>query len=173
MSLSRELDAAQPGIWTVGKMAIDGSGLFQHWKVGSGVPSTPAEYADQFITFAQTWAAEQDAAIGAICWIQGEQDAAIDAGFGAQYETLLTALVAHWRAALGANVPVIVIKLHTSSSGLNTSVIRAQQVSFAASVANVALIDVDDLVLTDGLHFDADSLVEIGVRVVAALMGMA
>lgn len=175
VSLARDLDAAQPGLWSIAKMAIDGSGLFQHWRTGAGVPGVDSggETSEQFIAFAQACALAQNADVRALLWIQGEQDAAIDSGFGDDYASYLAATAAVWRAALG-NFVFLVVRLHADSNdtlGPNRDLIRAQQEAFVLADGNAVLIDVDDLTLQDTVHFDADSLVVIGQRAATAYLG--
>src|SRR5262249_34905194 len=74
LSMVRDLDAAGLGTWFVAKFGIDGSGLQDHW-ISSSYPTSGTKLKQQMLDFITARLAEQGARLGAVIWIQGENDA--------------------------------------------------------------------------------------------------
>ncbi len=99
-------------------------------------------------------------------WIQGEHDATLSVNanaYAANMETFHTSIEATY-----PGTPLIVIQLHSGASPTYTSVVRAQQVLFRNTHAWTSLVDCSDLTLADGLHYNADSYITVGLRIAAA-----
>lgn len=99
----------------------------------------------------------------AICWHQGESDAAQTTSY---YSGKLSELIAEYRAEItGAeNVPFILGKVPDWSTAYSAT-IRLAHERIPRMIDNTALVETDDL--TDGgdsLHFDAASLRTMGTR---------
>lgn len=115
----------------------------------------------------------KDGTLKAILWHQGEGDS--NPKSAAVYEEKLTALIARFRAELGApNVPFIIGQLGKFEaegapwSEGRTAVDRAQK-AVAAKVPNVYFVNADGLVSKgDKLHFSTASAQELGRRYAAA-----
>lgn len=119
-------------------------------------------------------ASGQASRVDGLFWMQGESDAA-NSDDAWRYAERLTKLIVRVRTDLEQpTLPVVIgrVNVHIDSSVAYSlpyvNVIRAQQAFVAANVPYTALVDTDDLALTsDGLHFDAKSELDLGLRFAA------
>lgn len=152
----------------IAKYAIGAAGLDEHLGVASDYPTDGDNVHAQFLA----WVAEQEEALNCyfagLVWIQGNGDAD-DAGEAGRYQANLTALVASVRGEFG-NVPLVVVKLHSSMAGAQVATVQAAQVAVVEDTRISALVDSDDLGLRDTDHYTADAFVTLGERIAAALI---
>lgn len=170
LKLGRDLDAAI-GQHVIAKFAINSSGLNGEWKPSATYPTVGDNLFTQFIAWVEDQATTNDAYVAGLVWIQGNDDANGDPVAAAAYQTNLTAFVTAFRAQFG-NVPVVFDRLHVDATGSDVDVVRAQQAAFEADTIICEMVSVDDLLIPDGSHYDADSMVELGARFAEALLGL-
>lgn len=175
LSLGRDLDALYPDQVSLMKMAIDASAIGDgqagsHWHPTAVYPTIGANVTSQFVTLAQQTAAARSASIAAIYAQQGEQDAAVEV-FAPAYADNKTDWLDEVRGEFG-NIPLIFTRLHSGGDAAFLTTVRSQQAIFAARTPNVYMVDIDDLVLFDSRHLDADSQVTVGERFAAAYAAM-
>jgi PKD repeat protein len=166
LSFGRYMDRVDPANTAIAKMAINGSSLALNWLPSVTYPTSGDTLFTQFVAYLQEAETELEGRLAAIHWVQGEADAG-NATHAANYQANLTAFVEALRV-YWPGIPFVFNQLHASASPAHTATVRTQQAAFAAAVPNVAMVNVDDLTLTDGLHFDADSYVTLGNRLALA-----
>lgn len=167
LSLGRYVDLAIPTKFAISKFNGSGYSLAVEWNPNGTYP-TGTNFFDQWLAYMAASETELSGYIAAIVWIQGEADAE-DAGEAAAYEANLTAFIATVRETY-PNIPFVISYLHASGSGAHSATVRTAQENVVAAMAQVSGVDVDDLTLADGLHFDADSYVLLGDRLAAAAL---
>lgn len=99
-------------------------------------------------------------------WLQGESDAKIEA-YADAYESNLTTFIAQARVKVNTpSMPFVIARIYVPSEATYPyrSTVRAAQLNVANADGRVTIFSTDDLVLTDGTHYDADSVIEIGHR---------
>jgi hypothetical protein len=90
------------------------------------------------------------------------------AAAGTNIATLTAAIRAIW-----PGLPIVMPKLSISNlNAANRDTIRALEVTYAAGDSRFALVDNDDLPLTDGLHWPAQAYLALGDRCGYALMDL-
>jgi len=101
----------------------------------------------------------------AIWWMQGEQDAT-NATTAANYQTHLQALKDAFTLYTGHSPIWVVGRIRDQGpSMVHAAAVRQGQADFvAANPGEALLIDTDDLVLGDGVHYDADGMKTLGER---------
>ena len=105
-------------------------------------------------------------------WAQGEDDAVVLATANA-YSTNLPILLDGLRYQLGAK-QISVMRISDNSPSLTyRSTVRAAQASVCAAYDYAHLINTDDLVLSDSLHYDAPSVSTMGSRMYDAIIARA
>lgn len=85
----------------------------------------------------------------------------------------MTAIVAAIRARYGSQVYVLLRELPSACIETHKSTVRTQALAFIAATPRAALVRTDDLTLTDGRHFDADSYAVIGSRIAYRFLDLA
>ncbi len=96
-------------------------------------------------------------------WMQGENDAT-RSDYAAEYETNLTNFIAETRLRLGfPDLPVAIGRVRLTDIG--SPQVRSAQAAVVATDSYACLLNFDDLILFDGVHFDAPSQMTIGNRV--------
>lgn len=165
LSLGRALDAANPGLWSVTKLVIDGSGLNQHWRPGATYPSGGTPLHTQLMTWLAESEAELSGKLAAVVIIQGERDAlyaATSAAFQADQEAQIAAIQAVYPDAI-----FLLNRLHAQTSPAYNSVVRAAQ----EAQTGVTLVDIDDLSLKgDLVHFTPATYITLGERFASAYL---
>jgi hypothetical protein len=105
-------------------------------------------------------------------WMQGEKDAAEKAAAEA-YEQNLRALVREVRSVFGEpTLPIVLGRINAPDRAYRDRVRKAQD-TVARGDPHAACIDTDDLKLSDGIHYDAAALVELGRRFAGKAMELA
>lgn len=170
MTLGRELYAAGLNP-VIGKMALNASGLADHWLPGVAYPSTGTNLFTQFVNYITALQTTYSTKLLSIVWVQGEHDAD-SAPQAAAYAANLTTFMTAIRAVFGAGVSIIIVKLNAASAPVNKTALRAQQVSYVASDTRSALVDLDDLALPDTLHYDGDGQITLGQRCAYSLLDL-
>lgn len=143
------------------------------WEPGKFFDQTKSKPWDDAIARARR--AMQDGTLKAILWHQGESDS--NARTAAAYEQKLTALIARFRAELGApELPFIIGQLGKFEAEgkpwteWNTEVDRAQQ-AVAAKVPHVYFVSAEGLGSKgDKLHFSTSSAKTLGQRYAEAYL---
>jgi len=114
--------------------------------------------------------------MNAFCWMQGEQDAEYTSTADL-YQTELNDLVAAIKDYTGHNPKAIITRIYdqvTPTSAAALATVRAAQAAVVASLnaaapGSAALIDTDDLTLSDTVHFDAAGMKLLGQRMAAEI----
>lgn len=172
LSMARYLDRANPNQFRLAKFALGGSGLNDNWRQGSAYPGSPIGGPNlfaQFISFMQAAETELNGRIAAIVWVQGETDA-LDTSDAAAYQANFTQFISDVRVSF-PGVPFIFNRLHSANAGTFVSTVRAAQTAVDAAVDGTTMVDCDDLTLTDGQHFSANSYVTLGDKFGLAVLG--
>ncbi|GAB5495980.1 MAG: hypothetical protein Phyf2KO_10600 [Phycisphaerales bacterium] len=151
------------------KFAVGGTSLFNYW-------TTPTrEYPDggvlwNEIQFAIDDVLNQLTAMGheyrveGFLWMQGESDT--DKRYRARkYTRNLTRFIASMRSFVGdPEMPFILGRIRDAGQP-HAQMVRDAQVYVANNIPNVYWIDTDDLGwLPDGIHYDEESMIELGHR---------
>ena len=161
------------------KFAVGGTDLFSQWTT----PTSPTgEFPDGGVLWIQLKQhiddalAELDARgyeyqIDGFIWMQGESDA--DKAFRANaYATKLTNFIASMRTHTGrADLPFILARIRNAGQP-HAETVRTAQVTVANADPNTCWFDTDDLtLLSDALHYDDLSMLELGHRFMDKLYG--
>lgn len=108
----------------------------------------------------------------AIVYASGANDA-LTLTLANNYISNLTGYITAMRARYGANVLLVLTKLHVNTDPAvcpYVANVRAAQIAYAASDPNCVLVDIDDTELaTDNRHWDASGINAIGNRVADAI----
>lgn len=174
ISLGHALHEAEPGTdWYIAKFAYGATSLFYNWAPGGAYPTSPASAPNLFeqgVAFEQRAIADTGAPIVAEIWIQGESDADTDAHAQA-YQGELLSFVAAEQAAFPAfasqATPLYFGELINAHWAARTA-LRASQVADQSQFA--ILINQDGLPLADGMHFTAQSYLDLGERYASAIL---
>lgn len=151
----------------IGKMAISGSSLADHWLPTANYP-TGTNLFTQFVQYINDRQTESGEQLGAIVWIHGEADAG-DATDSAAYQANLTAFAEALRAQFGNSFVFALNQLNVSSSLTHKAAVRSAQAAFVAGEVNAVMVNGDDLPMYDGVHYNADNLVTLGYRFAHAI----
>ncbi|HVX83802.1 MAG TPA: sialate O-acetylesterase [Phycisphaerae bacterium] len=156
------------------KFAEGGTSLAKDWKVG-----TDGKLYAQMLAFVSKSLDDMKAhgdtfELRGFVWHQGESDATLTAE---QYEKLLTNLIEHVRTDLkpyrgnaAGELPVVVGEVYDNHQ--RDSILAAQR-SVCEKVKDCALAGSNGLNTFDkGTHFDAESQIEMGKRMAAAMLTM-
>ena len=171
--LARLLDLNTASDAAICKQAQNGTSLAVDWN-----PSTGSNYANAkeslslFIRNAEIQG--YTPRVKGLLWVQGERDANNSVATPqATYETLLTDLIADFRATYGAGIPVAISETKVTAAGYDSLAdIQAAQAAVAANVSNCSLIDTSGSEFSlqgDGIHFDADGQIELGAAAFSEL----
>ena len=110
--------------------------------------------------------------LAGLLWIQGEHEAGISPTMAEHYDTLLTGLMRAVRGDLEApDLPVLIgeVNSHTWAFG---DVVRRKQAEVCRQDGHAVLVTTTDLSRAGSggaAHFDADGMVELGVRFARAV----
>ena len=100
-------------------------------------------------------------------WMQGEHEAGISPTMADDYDTLLTGLMRAIRGDLKApNLPVLIGEVNSHSWAFG-NVVRRKQAEVCRQDGNAVLVMTTDLSRAGSggaAHFDADGMMELGVR---------
>ncbi|MEN0061045.1 MAG: sialate O-acetylesterase [Myxococcota bacterium] len=157
------------------KHAVGGTSLFEDWD-----PDTGVEYQELSDTVADGLQALVDQGltpeVRGFVWLQGEADV-VQGRTQEQYTADLTAFVNAVRTdfAGGDDLRFVVGRLSDrqfAGSGFSNGRedIQAAQDEVAGTVANVALVDTDDLTLNDDRHYDTAGQLAMGTLLARALL---
>ncbi len=94
-------------------------------------------------------------------WMQGESDATSESQANA-YETNLTDIIAAVRAYGSSSTRSVIGRIYYPTATYRDTV-RAAQAAVVAADVNAALVDTDGYVLSDTVHYDVDSTVQMGL----------
>jgi len=166
--MGRHLDYYAANRVDICNVAVSGSTLATNWLPSVNWPSGGTNLFNQMVTIVNAAAASFGSSIAAFVWIQGEGDAA-DSTMASNYQTNLTALFNAVRAQW-PGVPIVFNQLSNSNSGAFKATVRTAQSNVAGAFSSCTMIGVDDLTLTDGQHFNADSYAALGDRLGSALV---
>lgn len=151
------------------KFAVGGTDLFSYW-------TTPnREFPDGGILWNELQFAVDEALaqltdmghqyrIEGFLWMQGESDT--DKRYRARkYASNLTKFIASMRSFVGdPEMPFIMGRIRDAGQP-HADMVRDAQVAVAENIPNVYWIDTDDLGwLPDGIHYDEESMIELGHR---------
>jgi hypothetical protein len=104
-------------------------------------------------------------------WVQGESDAYDVEEDALAYEARLTALIHAVRGDLAKpNLPVVIARVYPAASYQYADEVRAAQAAVNNGVPYTALVDADDLTLTDEFHYDANGQNTLGQRLADAYL---
>ncbi len=102
--------------------------------------------------------------IRGVLWMQGENDGTSSV-YATSYETNLEDFINKIRTKTNrSSLPFIIGEVRTMPTAPFATTVRAAQASVADTVANTCLLDTDDLVLFDSIHFNAASTMLLGKR---------
>jgi hypothetical protein len=165
LSMMRVLDAAEPNTWAIVKVVVGGTSLATDWRVDGNYPSDENLFNQLCDEIAQA-RFSFDADIAAIVWVQGGTDASALASANA-YAANESAFVTELRARFGT-FRFVFDRLSAQTNEPYTEVVRAQQAQVAASIADVVMVDSDDLPMVSP-HYTADGLAALGERFAGAI----
>lgn len=112
--------------------------------------------------------------VAAVLWMQGERDAGNN-DVGREYLANLTQLIAAFRHDLALpDLPFVMGLVNPPADRYPAqAAVRAAQRTAAAEIANVYLVDTDDLSKrADRLHYDTPGLLELGRRFAGAVTSL-
>lgn len=171
LTMMRVLDQYFPNKWACGKCAYDSTSLNSDWAPGRGAYSdlSPAPFTTLLNFIAQTLI-DTSSELGAVIWIQGENDAGA-LGTANAYGTNLLAFIDALRA-VQPGVPFIYGRLNWAYTvGGFTANLRASQEAIRGSRSNLVLVNTDDFPLQgDNTHYPAQSVIALGYRYAAAVL---
>jgi hypothetical protein len=151
------------------EMAVSGTSCAQ-WQVASGYPTTGPSLYNLMVTRVHALETQYRAKVAAVVVVLGGNDGAntTDAN-NLQANTLATATAL--RSSFGATIPIIWNKININTNITNLATIRSQQAAAFVADPNITPIDNDDLgLLTDFLHFNAESYIALGHRMAFAIL---
>lgn len=166
LTLGRHLDFYSPtSNFDIVKFAVSGTDCGTHWKPTGTFPTSPGDANNLFtqgMAFLHEAELELNGNVVAIVWIQGESDA-LDATLAAAYEVNLTAVFAAMNAAY-PNAKILFPMLLTACTATHKATVRTAQAAVDAALSYATTVDYDNtgLNLTDGIHYGADSYMQLG-----------
>lgn len=179
LSMGRELDHTQPGVWVLGTLAVGGTTIVQHWKTPGGTyPTALPRLADQIVPFATSIIA-RGATLKVVDLSLGTSDALVStsaANFTAGLQNLYNLVRTSF-----PTVPWVVHLICSTSGGggggaADVTAIRTGASTFASnangvSAGSVTVIDDDDALYMPGpgqIHYPTDGYVRVGRRATSA-----
>lgn len=109
--------------------------------------------------------------IAAFVWVQGEADSTREDWAAAYHRNLLRLIAALRHDLVAPALPIIIVLTGDGSRNprmTHAAAIRSAQRTVAADVPGVRLVTADDLTLSDSVHYDTASQLELGHRIAAA-----
>ncbi len=145
------------------KVAANGTALDRDWS-----PPETSEWGQELaertqVALAALIAAGDQPRIAGLIWIQGEADA-VRLESASNYGRNLSGFVAALRSSLSSEFPVYISELHVGADVAYGQRVRDEQEQIG-TVPGYNLIDVDDLTIPDGLHYDQASSIALGERI--------
>lgn len=153
--------------FSIVKFSIGGTSLAVNW-LPTGTYPTGTNLFDQMVAYLQQAETDLGGYLAALVWIQGENDGT-DAAQAAAYQANLTAFIAALRVTW-PSLPFVFNRLSTSSIVVYKTDIRTAQQNVATADATTWLVDSDGLALDSGLHFVADTYIDLGLRLGPAVI---
>lgn len=159
--MSRGLQAATLMPTVVTKYALGGTNLAVDWKP---TPTYGAQYTilrgymDTTIAYAA--GNGYTLVLAAFYWLQGEADANTQI-YADAYQVNLTSLINDIRNSYG-NFTFIAAQISKDGPGTYKTTVRAATLAACAALPKAYVINTDNMILTDGLHFDTASIIAIG-----------
>lgn len=144
------------------KFSIGGTSLAVNWLPTGTYPTVGPNLFTMMKTYFQQAEIDLGGYIAGFVWIQGENDGT-DSAQAAAYETNLTALIAALRVTW-PGLPFVFNRLNSGSSAAFLATMRTAQQNVATADATTWLVDSDGLALDSGLHYTADTYVDLGLR---------
>jgi len=167
ISFGRRIREIETGVHhAIIKVAYGGTDLVRDWCPGSrdGLGC----YARMMETANEALQSLPSSHMAALVWMQGEADAMDEAKADA-YEDNLLRFIEKLRGDLTApDLRVIVGRIHLAPALRFPERVRQAQTRVAEADPLVSLADTDDLTLSDQIHFDTASQIELGRRFVDA-----
>jgi hypothetical protein len=154
---------------TIGKMAIAGSTLNDHWKPSATYPTGTNLYA-QLVAYIQALETEVGEDLGGVVISLGSNDAA-DAADAAAFGANLTALAAALRTTWPL-LKIALLNMSASATPTHTATIRSALASYVSGDSNAVLVNTDDFPLTDGIHYTANGYASLGQAAAFALFDL-
>ncbi len=143
------------------KQSIGNTSAAVHWLPTGTYPAAGAgNLANIWVARMQSALAAASARAACVIWIQGEADAD-DLTQSNNYQTNLTALIAHVRVAFPA-IPWVIVRLNNTTTFTYKATVRTAQDAIDTADALVYTVNVDDIPTT--LHYSADQLAALGTR---------
>jgi len=145
------------------KVAANGTALDRDWS-----PPRASGWGQKLVertqdALAALIAAGNQPRISGLIWIQGEADAG-RLESASNYGRNLSGLITTLRTSLLSKFPVYLSELHAGAAVAYGQRVRDEQERVGA-VPGYHLIDVDDLTILDGLHYDQASSIALGERI--------
>jgi len=171
ITMGRDLYAVnRPRIYIV-QHGTGGAALADEWVPYDPGPGTARLWTRLFDDFLPAMLAQTPRpTIGAFIWIQGEADAD-NAAWAAAYQANWDAFANAVRTELG-DIPIIDVLLHVACIKPHTAVVRAAKTAVAGTYSWIHLVNVDDLVLADGLHFNGVGYRTLGSRLASTILAL-
>lgn len=151
------------------KFAVNGT-TADDYKPSSTYPSTGGNLLTRLYTYLDARIAELGA-LGGVIISLGTNDAG-DVTKAGNYETNMTAIIGSLRSRYGNTLPVVIPRLNINSTQPNKVTVRTAQSNLDAASVFTVVVDNDDLLLTDGLHYFTDGYLTLGQRIAYALFGL-
>src|SRR5678815_1469379 len=163
LSAGRDLATRVPQqTWFVAKMTLNSAGLEDQINNAS-YPTAGPSWKSQAVSYAQTWQTTWSTTDLIIVFVQGEHDAG-DFPDQDDYLAQLQSYFGTWRASF-PNCGIVIVKLCANDNlGGGLAKIRAAQVAFRDATSRCALVDIDDFVPIDNVHFSSNDYVTMGLR---------
>lgn len=171
LMLGRTLHEARPGIWAMGKVWVDGSGLENCWLPGGAYPEGGPPWYTQVVGHIQAMETAMDAQLAGISWFGGTTDALEVPDQDNHFANLITLFTALRAVSGWSQVAITVDQIHDtfiSSFGGATvggPKVRAAELAFVAAMPRSAIVATNDLaLLPDNAHFADNSYAILGRR---------
>jgi hypothetical protein len=144
-------------------MAIDGSGLENHW-VNVAYPTIGTKLQQLFTNFITARLADfPGMTLGGIFWIQGEADAG-EAPDATDYYANLGTLFSGLRATFTNPWKLVINRLSKRATGGQLINVRSEQEDYIAGNTNCGLVSGDEYALRDTAHYVDDGYPPLGTR---------
>lgn len=157
-----------PGRVTVGKFAINGSGLNGNWKKGaSPVAGESVNFYDQTLANVAAWEALIGASLTDVVWIQGNNDSNSSSNAN-NYRANLEQFVADLRADTGRSFRFVFDQLPKGVVTPFVDLVRLRQAE--AQIPNSKMVNTDRLTLRDADHYDSESFLSLGELFAEAIL---